>query len=123
MAQVTGTAKIALVECYLTEEDPPEDHDFARYGAVCGRCFGALSDLEREARNAADQMQLRIATITTRAETAERERDALRAFRAAVIDAVRAYDDERLAHIPPDAARGLALFHAIEEALSKTRDQ
>jgi hypothetical protein len=52
--------------------------------------------------------------------TALRELAALRAFHESVIDAVRTYDDDRQAHIPPDAARGLALFHAIEEALIGT---
>jgi hypothetical protein len=50
MAVVTGTARISLIECYLTEEDPPADHDFARYGAVCGRCYNALAEMEKNER-------------------------------------------------------------------------
>lgn len=38
------------VACYLQEDDPPADHDLKRFSCVCGKCYGALADMEREAR-------------------------------------------------------------------------
>jgi hypothetical protein len=38
------------MNCYLQEEDPPENHDLSRFSCVCGNCYGELADLEREAR-------------------------------------------------------------------------
>lgn len=43
-------AGVAITEyrlkCYLQEEDPPEEHDIAKFGCVCGRCYNALAGLE-----------------------------------------------------------------------------
>lgn len=55
--------------CYLQEEDPPEDHDIGHYSCVCGRCYGALADLERDARQQVtmltEHLQRAIAAIHT----------------------------------------------------------
>lgn len=64
-------------KCYLTEEDPPEDHDFQRYSAVCGRCYGALADLERDARNALASAETELTALREQLAAVERERDAL----------------------------------------------
>jgi hypothetical protein len=31
-------------ECYLQEDDPPEDHDIQRLSCVCGKCYEALAN-------------------------------------------------------------------------------
>lgn len=36
--------------CYLQEDDPPANHAPEKFGVVCGNCYSALADLEREAR-------------------------------------------------------------------------
>lgn len=43
LAATNPAAAASAITCYLTEEDPPENHDLGRYGAVCGRCYNAAA--------------------------------------------------------------------------------
>lgn len=49
-------------KCYLTEDDDPALHDLERFSAVCGQCYGALADLEREARLECSRLRSLIGT-------------------------------------------------------------
>lgn len=48
------------IACYLQEEDPPEEHDLERLGAVCGQCYGAAVSLMDAAERLAEFRKNRI---------------------------------------------------------------
>jgi hypothetical protein len=66
------------IQCYLQEEDPPEDHDPEHYGAVCGRCYSALDDMHKAT---IERLEAALATawsdIGQWIQLAERQREVL----------------------------------------------
>lgn len=93
--------------CYLTEEDPPEDHDFARFSAVCGRCYGALADLERDAR-------AQVAALTAKLTAAESEAERLRG----IAESMRRQIEDRIAE-RDEALTALADTEATADLYSR----